>query len=77
MGVIMWADAGVRIERRKALFAQALDLVVQIGWREDRAARWASGRWPAWNGGEVKFRTLWQPGDARLGQITRRRVGRG
>jgi pilus assembly protein CpaF len=36
MGVHMYADAGVRMDAAKALFAQALDLVVQIGWRNDR-----------------------------------------
>ncbi|HSN73606.1 MAG TPA: ATPase, T2SS/T4P/T4SS family [Anaerolineae bacterium] len=73
MGVIMWADAGVRIEGAKELFAQALDIVVQIGWREGQ--RRALGVWEVagLERGEVKFRTLWQPGDARLGQITRRR----
>ncbi|HSN76024.1 MAG TPA: CpaF family protein, partial [Anaerolineae bacterium] len=70
---IMWADAGVRIEGAKELFAQALDIVVQIGWREGQ--RRALGVWEVagLERGEVKFRTLWQPGDARLGQITRRR----
>jgi len=57
----------------KELFAQALDIVVQIGWREGQ--RRALGVWEVagLERGEVKFRTLWQPGDARLGQITRRR----
>ena len=32
MGVIMYADAGVRMEGAKSIFAQAMDLVVQIGW---------------------------------------------
>jgi pilus assembly protein CpaF len=73
MGVHMYADAGVRMDAAKALFAQALDLVVQIGWRNDR--RVALGVWElaGLGGGDVKFRPLWQPGDERLGQITRRR----
>jgi len=73
MGVHMYADAGVRMDAAKALFAQALDLVVQIGWRNDR--RVALGVWELAGlaGGDVKFRPLWQPGDERLGQITRRR----
>ena len=73
MGVIMWADAGVRIEGAKELFAQALDVVVQIGWREGQ--RRALGVWEVagLTAGDVKFRCLWQPGDGKLGQITRRR----
>ena len=73
MGVHMYADAGVRMDAAKALFAQALDLVVQIGWRNDR--RLALGVWElaGLSGGDVKFRPLWQPGDERLGQVTRRR----
>lgn len=73
MGVIMWADAGVRIDGAKELFAQALDVVVQIGWRGGR--RQALGVWEVAGlvGGDVKFRCLWQPGDAGLLPITRRR----
>lgn len=73
MGVIMWADAGVRIDGAKELFAQALDVVVQIGWRGGR--RQALGVWEVagLGGGDVKFRCLWQPGDAALLPITRRR----
>jgi pilus assembly protein CpaF len=73
MGVIMWADAGVRIDGAKELFAQALDVVVQIGWRGGR--RQALGVWEVAGlaGGDVKFRCLWQPGEATLLPITRRR----
>jgi pilus assembly protein CpaF len=73
MGVIMWADAGVRIEGAKELFAQALDVVVQIGWRDGR--RRALGVWEVAGmmAGDVKFRCLWQPGDGQLAPISRRR----
>jgi len=73
MGVIMWADAGVRIEGAKELFAQALDIVVQIGWRDGR--RRALGVWEVAGitAGDVKFRCLWQPGDGKLAAVTRRR----
>ena len=73
MGVIMWADAGVRIEGAKELFAQALDVVVQIGWRDGR--RRALGVWEVAGmmAGDVKFRCLWQPGDGPLAPISRRR----
>jgi pilus assembly protein CpaF len=55
------------------MFAEAVDLVVQIGWRNDR--RVGLGVWEVAGlaGGEVKFRQLWQPGDEGLSSITRRR----
>jgi pilus assembly protein CpaF len=73
MGVHMYADAGVRMDAARALFAQALDLVVQIGWRADRRA--ALGVWEVagLQGGDVCFRPLWSPGDAELAPPTRRR----
>jgi pilus assembly protein CpaF len=73
MGVIMWADAGVRIDGARELFAQALDLVVQIGWRDGR--RRALGVWEVagMSSNDVKFRALWQPGDGKLAAISRRR----
>lgn len=73
MGVIMWADAGVRIDGAKELFAQALDIVVQIGWRDGR--RRALGVWEVAGlaAGDVKFRSLWQPGDGQLAPISRQR----
>jgi len=73
IGIIMYSDANVRAEAARGMFAEAVDLVVQIGWRNDR--RTGLGVWEVagLSGGEVKFRPLWQPGDERLGQITRRR----
>ena len=32
----MYSDAGVRTEAARGMFAEAVDLVVQIGWRNDR-----------------------------------------
>jgi pilus assembly protein CpaF len=73
MGVHMYADAGVRMDAARALFAQAIDVVVQIGWRDGR--RCALGIWEVagLEGGQVKFRQVWRPGDEQLGQIARRR----
>jgi len=48
-------------------------VVVQIGWRDGR--RCALGIWEVagLEGGQVKFRQVWRPGDEQLGQIARRR----
>jgi len=63
----------VRTEAARGMFAEAVDLVVQIGWRNDR--RVGLGIWEVAGlaGGEVKFRQLWQPGDEALAATTRRR----
>jgi pilus assembly protein CpaF len=73
LGVIMFADAQVRFEAARSLFAQAIDLVIQVGWRE--GARRALGVWEVagTQGGEVKFRALWQPGETELRPPSRRR----
>jgi len=59
IGVIMYAHAQVRFEAAKAMFAEAIDLVVQVGWRE--GARKGIGVWEVegLRGGNVKFRQLW------------------
>jgi pilus assembly protein CpaF len=66
LGAILFADAGVRFDAAKGLFAQAIDLVVHVGWRGN-AAPWASGKW------QVRFRTLWTPGEAEMGATKRKR----
>ena len=73
LGVILFADAQVKFEAARALFAQAIDLVVHVGWREGK--RKALGVWEVAGqaGGGVKFATLWQPGDETLQPVTRRR----
>ncbi|NIN63403.1 MAG: CpaF family protein, partial [Anaerolineae bacterium] len=53
----------------KAIFAQAVDLVVQLGWLEER--RQILGVWevaPLLRGGNVDFQQVYQPGDAVLGE---------
>jgi pilus assembly protein CpaF len=74
LGVILFADAQVKFEAARALFAQAIDLVVHVGWREGK--RKALGIWEVAGqaGGGVKFSTLWQPGDAAMQTVTRSRV---
>jgi pilus assembly protein CpaF len=58
MAVVMWADAQVRMEAAKAIFAQAVDLVVQVGW--EGGYRQILGVWEVMGlrGGDVKFQPL-------------------
>ena len=73
LGVIMFADAQVRFDAARGLFAQAIDLVVHVGWRENR--RKALGIWEVagQSNGNVKFHTLWEPGMEGMKGMTRRR----
>lgn len=73
MGVIMFADAGVRFEAAKGLFSQAIDLVVQVGWHEGQ--RRVTGVYEVrdMSGGNVRFRTLWQPGEEAMQPPQRKR----
>lgn len=73
LGVILFADAGVRFEAAKGLFAQAIDLVVQVGWQEK--GRRALGVWEVaeMSGGNVIFRSLWTPGEDGMKEPTRKR----
>lgn len=78
LGVLMWADAQVRIEAAKEMFAMAVDLVVQVGWRAGR--RQVIGVWevnPELKAGNVTFRRLYQAGEESLAEITRKRGGEG
>ncbi len=76
--VLMWADAQVRIEAAKEMFAMAVDVVVQVGWKDGR--RQVLGVWevnPELKAGNVTFRRLYQAGEAQMAEITRRRGGAG
>jgi pilus assembly protein CpaF len=76
LGVLMWADAQVRIEAAKEMFAMAVDVVVQVGWMEGK--RHVLGVWevnPELKGGNVTFRRLYQAGEERMEAFTRRRGG--
>jgi len=73
MAVIMFADVGVRMEAAKAIFAQAVDLVVQVGWRDGK--RRILGVWEperGLRGGDVAFRKLWTFGETRMEAPSRR-----
>jgi pilus assembly protein CpaF len=74
MSVIMFADAQVRMEAAKEIFAQAVDLVVQVGWLEGK--RKILGVWetaPEMKAGNVVFRQVYKAGEIELGRISRRR----
>ena len=75
MSVIMFADAQVRMEAAKEIFAQAVDLVVQVGWLEGK--RKILGVWetaPEMKAGNVVFRMVYRAGDSGIGKIIRRRA---
>jgi pilus assembly protein CpaF len=74
MAVILFSDAGVRMEAAKAIFAQAVDLIVLLGWKDGR--RQILKVWevaPMLKGGNVHFRKIYEPGDPKLAEIERRR----
>jgi pilus assembly protein CpaF len=78
LGVLMWADAQVRTEAAKEMFAMSVDLLVQVGWKEGR--RQVVGVWevnPELKAGNVTFRKLYQAGTERMEQIGRKRGGAG
>jgi pilus assembly protein CpaF len=72
--VIMFADAQVRMEAAKEIFAQAVDLVVQVGWLEGK--RKIIGVWetaPEMKAGNVVFRQMYKAGEVELGRLSRQR----
>jgi len=76
LAVIMFADAGVRMEAAKALFAQAVDIYVQLQF-DTRHQRRVIGVWqvdPESKGGNVHFTPLFE-GMQQVGQLTRHRGG--
>lgn len=69
LGVLMFADAQVRIEAAKEMFIMAVDLVVQVGWREGK--RQVVGVWEVGKelkGGNVRFEELYQFGQQEMSQ---------
>lgn len=73
MAVIMKADAGVDLDASYAIFANAVDLVVQVGWRDKK--RKIVGVWQVdgLQHGKVAFSTLWEYGQSTMKPITRQR----
>jgi pilus assembly protein CpaF len=73
LAVIMFADLQVQMPAARAIFAQAVDVVMQVGWAEGKRALlgvWEVGR--ELKQGEVVFRRLYTHGDAMLLPFTRR-----
>jgi len=73
MAVIMFSDVGVEMAAAKAIFAEAIDLVVQVGWLDGR--RQLLGVWEVermLQAERVQFHSLYQPGDQDLLPMTRR-----
>jgi pilus assembly protein CpaF len=67
LNLLLYADVGIRAESGKEMFAQAIDLVVQVGWRDGKRAMigvWEVGK--ALKAGNVQFRQLYAPGDQEL-----------
>lgn len=73
LSVILYADAQVRFDAAKALCAQAIDLLVHVGWQEER--RICLGVWEVagMNGNNVDFRALWEPGQEDMREPERKR----
>jgi pilus assembly protein CpaF len=73
LSVIMFADLQVQMQAARSIFAQAVDVVMQVGWAEGKRALlgvWEVGRELVQ--GEVVFRKLYSRGDAMLQPFTRR-----
>ncbi|HKZ84229.1 MAG TPA: ATPase, T2SS/T4P/T4SS family [Anaerolineae bacterium] len=75
LAVIMWADAGVRMEAAKGLFASAVDVYVQLNKVDGQ--RCMTGIWqiePALKSGDVAFTPIFNAQHERVGEITRERT---
>jgi pilus assembly protein CpaF len=74
LAVIMFADAQVSMEAAREIFVQAVDLVVQVGWQEGK--RRILGVWETQSdleAGNVGFKKIYQPGEAGVQRVGRRR----
>jgi pilus assembly protein CpaF len=74
MSVIMFADAQVHMDAAKEIFAQAVDLVVQVGWSEGK--RKILGVWETrleMEEGKVVFRELYRAGEEELVKLRKKR----
>ncbi|MBN2116304.1 MAG: CpaF family protein [Anaerolineales bacterium] len=67
LNLLLYADVGIRAESAKEMFAQAIDLVVQVGWIGGTRAMlgvWEVGK--QLKAGNVQFQQLYAPGDQEL-----------
>jgi pilus assembly protein CpaF len=70
---IMRSDAGIDPASVKSTFAEAVDIVVQVGWSRKAGRRILFGVWAVDKklaGGDVKFEQLYKPGDGKLAPYT-------
>ncbi|MEM2265288.1 MAG: ATPase, T2SS/T4P/T4SS family [Candidatus Hadarchaeales archaeon] len=79
LSLIMFADAGIRTEAAKGLFAQAIDIYVQLGF-DEKGVRRVMGVWQVeenLKGGDVVFTPIWRYSPPqnwqKVGEISRRR----
>ncbi|HLF24936.1 MAG TPA: ATPase, T2SS/T4P/T4SS family [Anaerolineae bacterium] len=75
LALIMFSDAGVRMEAAKGLFASAVDLYVQIN--KVSGKRRVTGIWQiesALRGGDVSFTPIFNADHAQVGTMTRERT---
>jgi pilus assembly protein CpaF len=73
LAVIMFTDVKVRMEAAKAIFAQAIDILIQIGWQNDKRALlgvWEVGK--QLQNGDVHFKPLYTIGESTVRPMTRR-----
>ena len=73
LAVILFSDVGVEMPAARAIFAEAVDLVLQVGWLDGR--RQILGVWEVarlLDSGEVSFHCLYRPGDQTMLPMHRR-----
>ena len=71
LNLLLASDVGIRAEAAKEMFAQAVDMIVQVGWRGGKRAM--LGVWEVdkiLKGGNVQFRQLYQPGEDGIQKVS-------
>ncbi|MFZ5884024.1 MAG: CpaF family protein [Chloroflexota bacterium] len=71
LNLLLYADVGIRAESAKEMFAQAVDLIVQVGWLGGKRAMlgvWEVGK--SLKAGNVQFQQLYAPGDSELKPVS-------
>src|SRR5512138_1211336 len=71
LNLLLYADVGIRAESAKEMFAQAIDLIVQVGWIGGTRAM--LGVWEVskqFKAGNVQFQQLYAPGDQELKPVS-------
>ena len=71
LNLLLASDVGIRAEAAKEMFAQAVDMIVQVGWRGGKRAM--LGVWEVekiLKSGNVQFRQLYQPGEDGIQKVS-------